>query len=864
MPLIGNRACGEFDRFSGKALRLALLAGAGGLSIATAHAQAAASPGAAQEGLSDRGGLEDIVVTARRVEERLQDVPLSISAFSTEALDKQQIRSVNDLASTVPNMKILPTASAGGSQIYVRGLVNSGLPNITLDTRVGIYLDGVYIARTQGFSFTLADIKRLEVLRGPQGTAFGKNVTAGVINFVTQAPSGEFGGKLEAGFGNFGRQRYRATIETPEFGGLSARFTAVHDEIKGDISNVLASRQYAPFVGTGNSTRFDVRPSATRFGGYNSEAYFAAVRYTGIADLTLDYKFDYTDQAQYPRPYQILGYPGSFVGCASASLALGLAISCPANNSRQINTPFPVTVGSATVAPRSFNKLTRIADDYTGPATTRVQGHSITAQIVASDSMAIKSITGFRKMRTFSHNNLDGGDYFASNDAFNILGTFPGATPLNLPAGQLSSYCIECSSSKQRQHQFSQELQITGNLGDTFEYVAGAYYFRESGKIDNFFTANIAPIGIVFGSGVAPLKLIGQGTNFLNGSAFDNGDDAATRSISRALFGRVTAHLGDSIDIVVGGRYTQDRKRSRISAQAAGRIDLDPLTPGIQGPPTVVRAAFNKFTYDGTITYKVNPDVNFYARYATAYLAGGFLRNVAFLPETTKAVELGVKSELFDRRLRFNAAVFNQKSKDAQQSTNSLPFGALVVTNLGSLRTRGLEVEATAIPVDGLTLGGSLGYVSQRVVPAQRRNAPRITAQLNAEYVTPPLFNDSRLEFRIDASYQSSSYALRTRLQDAPQNDGTPLPAAIIAGYPDQLAYLTALDKAVRQGEYWLTNARITLTDVDFAGTKGRVSGYVRNLFNVRGLIEGQNVGVIVGGRFEGDRTFGVDFTVDF
>lgn len=170
-------------------------------------------------------GIEDIVVTAQKREQNLQDVPIAISALSPAYLEKRQITSVADLSGLAPNLKV-DTAGANrtSSIIAIRGGVQ-GNPQIYFEPSVGMYLDGVYIAKAQGSLFDVADIERIEVLRGPQGTLYGRNAVAGALNIVSKKPSGEFGGKIEASYGNYDYRRVRGTVDLPRLGIFSAKLS---------------------------------------------------------------------------------------------------------------------------------------------------------------------------------------------------------------------------------------------------------------------------------------------------------------------------------------------------------------------------------------------------------------------------------------------------------------------------------------------------------------------------------------------------------------------------------------------------------------------------------------------------------------
>ena len=830
-----------------------------------ALAQTAAAPPPAPADSAANGGLQDIVVTARRVAERLQDVPLSVTAIGGQEARDNHIASVQDLKGTIPNVNVQKSSVPGSGLVQIRGIELGSIPFTGADTRVGIYIDGVYLGRTTGNSLPLADLDRIEVLKGPQGTLFGKNSTAGALNFITKAPTGELGGTVEGGFGNYDRTHLRLVLNTPTFGNFSARASYARDRDGGDIRNLAGGRQYGPFVNP--AVGFNSTPTASprRFNSVDTDSAFLALRYDD-GDLTVDYRFDYTKLKDSAAPYQVIGFPGSFVGCIGAALRFGTPIQCgPIAGALGLNTANPFTSAAANAAnnvPISTKRQNVVAMDNNGFSKATHWGQSLTIQYVVNDKLTFKSISGYRHLTAHQQVDSDAFDLYGINDAFNAV----GANNPPLPAGGVTPYCGSCSEGGLRQHEFTQEFQIIGRPADWLEYIAGAYYFDEKPSQTYFYSANIAPQFTGFGNGIAPLT---SGPNTVGNNTFDNGDNSSVHSRSRALFGHVTTHFGN-LDLAAGGRYTQDRKRSEIGAVLASRTP-DPIT-GLP-VPAVLKVGFNKFTYDASATYKFTPDINAYVRYATAYLAGGAVRNVVFKPETAKAIEGGIKSELFDRHVRLNVAGFYQDSKNAQNSINLPPFGALVLRNQGSLKTSGFEVEAQAVIATGLTVSGNGGYAHQKFSDGQRNSVPKWSAQFAVDYQTQPVWDDAYVAVHFDANYRSHFHSIRFPLTAAGNSDGnipgtttpiSPLPAAVIAGYATQDAYLAALDKAATNGGYWLANARISLSDISVGTSKGRISAFAQNLFNSKALSQGQNVGIAVSGVFETARRYGVDFTIDF
>ena len=237
----------------------------------------------------DTGGLEEIVVTAQKREQSLQDVPIAVTAISQASLETNRIVSVADLNGIAPNVSVRP--AAGGTQIAsftVRGVNSYGVVPGS-DKQVSINLDGVYISSARGSIFDIADIARIEVLRGPQGTLFGRNATAGAVSIITRDPKGEFGGTLSGTIGNYDQRRLRATIELPQVGPFSAYVTYQHNERRGDTVNTAAGIVWDKTGPDGLGKQV----SPKTLGDSNAESVFAALKFEPSDNFNMVYKYDW-------------------------------------------------------------------------------------------------------------------------------------------------------------------------------------------------------------------------------------------------------------------------------------------------------------------------------------------------------------------------------------------------------------------------------------------------------------------------------------------------------------------------------------------------------------------------------------------
>nr|HMN53030.1 TonB-dependent receptor plug domain-containing protein [Sphingopyxis sp.] len=212
------------------------------LSSSVVMAQEASEGAAANSAASGEG---EIVVTAQRREERLVDVPISVSAVSSAAIDRAQVRTVTDIATIVPNIQINETiGNSYGPLITIRGLSPSADTSLARDQPVGLYIDGVPIGKSTGAAFDTVDLERVEVLRGPQGTLYGKNTIGGAVNLITRKPSGEFGGQYLAGAGSWGQFNQRISVDLPEVAGFSAKVGVITKLDGGYYRNSLRKENF--------------------------------------------------------------------------------------------------------------------------------------------------------------------------------------------------------------------------------------------------------------------------------------------------------------------------------------------------------------------------------------------------------------------------------------------------------------------------------------------------------------------------------------------------------------------------------------------------------------------------------------------
>ncbi|MDH7971921.1 TonB-dependent receptor [Sphingomonas sp. AR_OL41] len=417
------------------ALRAAISTLAIVLASGTARAQTVA-PGATPPvvpAAANDTGVGDIVVTAQRREQRLQDTPISVAAISGEGLAQRGVVNIKTLTNFIPNVELTntnrPTAGGSAYAAWIRG-VGTGDYAFPTDPGIGIYVDGVYLARTLGGLLSVADIERIEVLRGPQGTLYGRNTIGGAINVVTATPhlTGDVDGKLTVRAGNYGRADVVSTINLP----------LVQDKV-----GLKLSASYFSMDGFGHRIL-----TGEKLNGEDRLVLRGGLLVQLADTLTLDMRGDFSRQRNRGSVAQIYRGLG---GATPANVARFNTIAAP-SQAAAAGLPVGTVYGGAFALPDSYSSYSTspLQDDYD------IGGGSATFAWSPSAAFNVKSITAYRSLAT--RIQVDGDN---------------------------SPFTISTTNEAIHDHQFSQELQFSGKLfGDRVKYLAGLYYFAEDGRSD--------------------------------------------------------------------------------------------------------------------------------------------------------------------------------------------------------------------------------------------------------------------------------------------------------------------------------------------------------------------------------------------
>ncbi len=725
---------------------------------------------------------EEIVVTARRREESLQDTPVAVSPFSAETLEARQAEGTQDLERITPSLQLKPAGQLSGntaaSVVFIRG-VGQLDPTAAVDPGVGIYIDEVYVGRAVGGLIDFGDISSVEILRGPQGTLFGRNTIGGAILVRTRPPEfGSFGGKVNLRVGDDNLYDGFAAFNLPLGDTAAARLSAGFRQRDGYVTRPFDGRDL------GDDDRYSLNGS---------------LNWTPSPSSLVFLRADYTKRDENGAPFVFAGINERAPVPAIVSVAAG----CPGATIPFVP-PGDPRFGPPHVPPiddprcaNNFQALGGLASGGTAPvsSTSEVWGVAGTATLQLADWASLNSITAYRS--TDSRGVRD-----ADNTRFEIL-----TTDLTTDSRQVS-----------------QELQL--QLGfEKLSAILGGYYFNEA--TDERLTAFLPfpptpPI-------IASLLAGGPGARDLQIS------DLETDSI--AAFGQLSLKPISRLELTGGLRYTRDRKTFQgtvLNLFPSTRPDPDPLpTLAIpEGGPLFIfnrpfEDTFSALTGSASVQYRWNDSLSTYASYARSFKSGGFNTRynapppgfvpVPFDEETVDSYELGAKLGV-GRDFWFNIAVFRADYQDIQMIFRQGVVPLLF--NAGEATIEGVEAEFHYRSARRLILEGGLSTLDDEIKSITPIPGTVATIAPGDELpLTPSLQGNLGLSVPID---------LNDRFVLTPRVDGS-YTASVIFIAPGS-------DPRVEQDDYAVGNASLALTDTK---RDWRLTAGVLNLFDERYLAQG-------------------------
>ncbi len=804
-------------------------------------AMLATQPGFAQQAGSQQAKapaqLEEIVVTAEKRSENIQQVPIAVTAFTAQTLQDEGITDISGMARLTPGVNLDTASPFGGSRqvlsASIRGIGQDDFA-FNLDPGVGVYVDGIYYARTVGANTDLLDVDRVEILKGPQGTLFGRNTIGGAIDVVTRTPGDVYSVDAEATTGSLNRRDFSFTADLPISDTLLTSLTFSTDNRDG-YQKRIPFQSPTPYASDApNAFQSAGTQTYSSLGGQGEDIVRAKVLWKPMADFSITASADWThvDESSTPESL-LLAYtgPGSLGGLYNGCLfgAPGLGTVCGERGPGLSNGKTGVSIGNPGLYGVNLNPATaRLVwgnqfitnnpdTSYgTGPDFDKMDsfGGSVTADWTIAPGTDLKSISGYRRLQW-------------------SVGLDPDASPIN----------ENVASFKEGQHQFSQELQLTGSaFDDKIKYATGLYYFNEGGFIHDFVD-------------VADGLLQIDGPNYLETSSY-------------AWYSHVDYNVIGDLTLVLGARYSYDHKTIDeaqqdlngfyykisgcypVSSACAPKIGFpDPAIPLQFVPGGLTTGNAYVFTPTAGFDYQFTPDLMGYATYSKGYKDGGWTTRVTFPvpvtpsfgPEKDQTYETGIKSEWFDHHLLFNFDGFYSQYDDIQ-----LTFQeglSPTIKNAGDAEILGAEMNAKWVVGDGLALGTTASYIDAYyttlaagingkpgTVCVQPTNpciglgsklpkTPKFKVSLSPEY-NLPLANEATIRFGVDYTHTSSMFndAINTSLLRRPESDI--LNASVTYVSPDD-------DYEIVAGGTNITNDRFITT-----GNEDASSGLIYGTYN--------------------------------
>ncbi|ARN74401.1 TonB-dependent receptor [Oceanicoccus sagamiensis] len=587
--------------------------------------------------------LEEVMVTARKRSESLQEVPLAVTAITRE-LKQSTIRNLKDISGFAPNVSIEPiTGAPGASAISIRGVSYQEIDK-TFDPSIGVIIDGVYLGSSVGTFINNFDIERIEVLRGPQGTLFGKNTIGGVINVISSKPTMEWGGKVGITLGSDGREDYKVIGNAPL------------------IEDKLGVKVYGASLNSdGYIKNTTINQDA---GGQDFSNYGLSFLGTPTEDLSVQFTVEHADEKTDLGAFAN-GNDTSNLVCLAGLGAIPLAN--PVSWGPEACEDFDSGSGEDKVSTNDRNRNDSELDAMTLEVNWDLGDFSLT------------SITAKRDTSEEHQSEYDGSsaEFFTQKMSQNF-------------------------------DQISQELRLTSQFSETFEFVTGLYYFnteydvlRRTLHLNDFFAYNLT------GAVPVDLDLIGY-----------NKQDQETTSY--AAFFSSDWHITDQLTLTTGVRYTVEEK------DFTGYTDQ--ILPAFLGTPTDFEATKLDDDWDEIspkigLSYAHNDDMMFFASYTEGFKSGGFFgRNQDFEnsssydPEYVDTFEVGTKTEWMEGRVQFNATAFYSEYDEKQEEVIITPdpsdpaYVLSVVLNASTVIMQGVELELISQVAENWIVRSSYGY----------------------------------------------------------------------------------------------------------------------------------------------------------
>jgi iron complex outermembrane receptor protein len=756
----------------------AVLAAAGLASLAAAPHALAQQPAASS------GGLEEVIVTAQKREQNSQEIGISLSAINAADLNDLGVVNATDITKSMPAVVLTQPNGPSSFSLAIRGVVQNDFADHQ-ESPAAIYVDDVYVSQMVGLAFSVFDVDRVEVLRGPQGTLFGRNATGGLANFITRKPTDQAGGYIDTTFGQRNLVRVEGALNGPLSDGIDGRFS-------------FQSNHYDPLF----RNQFGGASDAENGNDYALRAQLL-FKLPDSAQLLLSARYARQDV-----------HAGSWEEYATLPISVGYDAlagpndnpygTCPGCNASGLTNSGPFVIRdniSGFTREKATGFSARFTRDFGGPALTVIGDYSTWRKDYQEDSDA-SPVTLFQ---FFNGSNVDQQSLEARLNG--------GDKKLNWTAGIYA-------------------LRINGDYYEGWEgpafFTAQQFSSPTNPNTLNYSAAYNFPLDGAWPIGTAPywndmVQAPSGATLAPPGSIPATRSPYSLLTKSYAAFAQVEYRFTDLIGLTVGGRVTEDKKDYEFTwfpylyfpQSPTGRVDVLTQTTSMVLHNYANNRSDTLYSGKAQLDFHVAPDVLTYVSVNRGVKGGGFtaplfpvfindLSALSFKPEELTSYEVGVKSEFLDHKLRVNGAAYYYDYKDYQALIYTVSLEQLIVN--ADATHKGAELELEWAPSEAWRFSTGVAYVDAIVKDVDTRgsgvkgdyvpgNAPRWTANAMARYTVP--VGGGQLAFQVDGNYLSSFWF---NLSDNP---------------------------AVRQSAYGLANARVAYTP---AGGKFEIGVSLENL----------------------------------
>jgi iron complex outermembrane receptor protein len=679
--------------------------------------------------------IEEVVVSARKRAENLQEVPIAVTAFTEAQIESAGIQRPADFISLMPNVTMVDSANVGDTQVSIRGIVSTR----DAESTFAYVVDGVLVTNPNGFNEELMDVSQIEVLKGPQGALYGRNAVAGAIIVTTNRPDEEFEGKMKVGAGNNGSKNASLTLSGGLAEGVLGRFSLSQRETDGHYSNALTGANSVDFL-EDTTVRgrviWDVSEELSLdFRGGKSEVSGGAINFNAVFAI----------------PAFAAGFGPSFFKDVNDHEFI-FSNNVPGENEQE-TTEFSMK-----------------ADwDRDGIDVTTVLSYSDLEEYLLSDGTSATfygyELTDACQADRATLNNTPtalGGagrsDLFG--DFFGPFGIFPGnggADPdfTGIYGPYTPTACDGYQYQERNQSDTSLEIRLTSDDDSDVSWIAGVYAAEIEREV-------VVAYGADTGNGFLRQGYVGPtGPNPTDLMFSDQFDTSVM-----AIFGQLEFDISEDMEIAVAGRFDREERdvRNQVPNEAGSELNINSsgsINPAFASNPNGIpkrSATFSQFQPKVTWSWNAAEDLNLYASWGVGFRSGGFnsigseaLLDLwygdtcpSFVPscgdpgvavnanlsvqdeyekEVSTSFEFGSKMEFFDNRLRVNAAVFQTEVEDNQFfEFFAGPFGLMrVVTTIDELEIQGFEMDFNAVVTENLSVFGGAGFLDSEIIQNDHR-----------------------------------------------------------------------------------------------------------------------------------------------